>query len=84
MFVNNIMSYSASYTADSTFTSTYAPSDGTPSFVEINGTTLRISQKSTIPTSSYTGTVGEIRYDSDYLYVCVDNGSWKRIALSTW
>ena len=31
-----------------------------------------------------TGRKGEIRYDSDYLYICVATNTWKRTALSTW
>jgi len=29
-----------------------------------------------------TGIVGEIRVDSSYVYVCIANNSWKRVALS--
>ena len=31
-----------------------------------------------------TGTLGTITWDSDYLYVCIANNSWKRAALSAW
>lgn len=31
-----------------------------------------------------TGTEGEIAYDSNYLYVCVSNNTWKRTILATW
>lgn len=34
--------------------------------------------------SSATGVRGEVRVDSDYVYVCVANNTWKRSALSTW
>ena len=34
--------------------------------------------------ASDTGTVGEIRFTSDYIYVCVASNTWKRAALSTW
>lgn len=30
------------------------------------------------------GTVGEIQWDGDWIYVAVANNSWKRAALSTW
>ena len=33
--------------------------------------------------SSTTGNAGMIRYDSNYIYVCVGASSWKRAALST-
>ena len=31
-----------------------------------------------------TGQVGQIAYDSGYIYVCVATNSWKRAALATW
>jgi hypothetical protein len=31
-----------------------------------------------------TGTLGEIRYTADYIYVCVATDTWKRTAISTW
>ena len=31
-----------------------------------------------------TGTLGEIRYTADYIYVCVATDTWKRSAISTW
>ena len=34
------------------------------------------------PNSS--GIAGTIRYDSDFIYVCVANNSWKRSTLSAW
>lgn len=34
--------------------------------------------------SSSSGTTGEIRFDSDYIYVCVASGSWKRANLTIW
>jgi len=34
--------------------------------------------------ASDTGTVGEIRFTSDYIYVCVASNTWKRATLSTW
>lgn len=39
----------------------------------------------TAPTSATsTGTAGEIRYDSGYVYVCVATNTWKRAQLATW
>ena len=35
-------------------------------------------------TSSTIGETGEIRYDSDFIYVCVAPNTWKRSALLTW
>ncbi len=34
--------------------------------------------------ASSNGFRGEIRYDSNYIYVCVADNTWKRVALSTW
>lgn len=34
--------------------------------------------------SSANGYTGTIRWDSDYLYVCVANNTWKRITLNSW
>lgn len=30
------------------------------------------------------GTVGDIRYDSDYIYICTATNTWKRAAIATW
>lgn len=35
-------------------------------------------------TAGATGTAGEIRYDSDYIYICIGTDTWKRVAISTW
>jgi hypothetical protein len=37
----------------------------------------------TIGNSATAGTVGEIAWDSDYIYVCVSQDSWKRIELES-
>jgi hypothetical protein len=37
------------------------------------------------PTSGYAiGSVGDIAWDSDYIYICTATNTWKRLALSTW
>jgi hypothetical protein len=30
------------------------------------------------------GTAGMIRYDANYIYICVAANTWKRAAISTW
>ena len=47
---------------------------------------FKLSALSTTPPSSIsdTGTLGEIRITSTYIYVCVATNSWKRIQLTTW
>lgn len=79
------MATSASYTADSSFSSNYSPSDSTTSWVEIggDGTTFRIANARTPSSSSATGIVGEIIWDASYIYVCTAVNTWKRIALNT-
>jgi hypothetical protein len=78
------MSMSTSFTADSTFTSTYYPSDSTNSFMEVVGTTMRITDQRTPSSSTDTGIAGEICIDSNYIYYCISADTWKRSALSTW
>jgi hypothetical protein len=34
--------------------------------------------------STASGTIGEIRYDENYMYVCVAPNTWKRSPLTTW
>lgn len=34
--------------------------------------------------STATGTTGQIAFDTNYIYVCVANNTWKRASLSTW
>lgn len=44
-----------------------------------------IFESQTPPASaSATGTAGEIRWDSGYIYVCIATDTWVRAALSTW
>lgn len=35
-------------------------------------------------TSTSPGVAGDIRYDSDHIYICVGTNIWKRASLSTW
>lgn len=41
-----------------------------------------LSTKTAPVNSSATGTTKEIRFDSNYIYVCVGTNNWKRVALS--
>jgi hypothetical protein len=46
---------------------------------------MDIAALNTAPASaSAAGTLGEIRYTADYIYVCTATNTWKRTALSTW
>jgi len=35
-------------------------------------------------TSTAAGTAGDVRYDADYVYICVATNTWKRSPLQTW
>lgn len=56
--------------------------------IDVNGSTetdkLRITTSSAPSSASDTGTVGEIAWDTNYIYVCVGTDTWKRVAISTW
>jgi len=46
---------------------------------------MDISALNTAPASAgAAGTLGEIRYTADYIYVCTATNTWKRTAISTW
>ena len=46
---------------------------------------LSSSLSSNAPTTaSSNGTAGDIRYDADYVYICIATNTWKRAALTTW
>jgi len=50
-----------------------------------DNTTLTTASRSVFTgNSSSNGVPGSIQYDSDYIYVCVANNTWKRAALTTW
>lgn len=35
-------------------------------------------------TANSTGLVGQVSFDANYFYVCVNTNTWKRVALTTW
>ena len=46
---------------------------------------LKPSLSSDAPaTASSAGVVGDIRYDSSYVYICIATDTWKRAAIATW
>lgn len=47
-------------------------------------TGLTIRQSNTPASSSAVGASGEIRWDDQYLYICVAPNTWKRTYLTTW
>jgi len=52
--------------------------------LDINDNTIRIRTAGTPSSASDLGAQGEIRWDADYIYVCVAIDTWKRVAISTW
>jgi len=45
---------------------------------------LRVTGTTAPVTTSTTGIVGQIAFDTDYIYVCIGTNSWKRAQLNTW
>ncbi len=45
---------------------------------------LLINAAETPTSASATGTLGQLTWDTDYIYVCVSANTWKRTALTTW
>jgi hypothetical protein len=52
--------------------------------LDVNGNAVRIRTSSTPSSASDFGVAGEIRWDANYIYVCVATDTWKRVAISTW
>ena len=52
--------------------------------LDVNDNAIRISNSSTPSSSGALGAQGEIRWDSNYIYICVSTDTWKRVALSSW
>ncbi len=52
--------------------------------LDINDNAIRIRNSSTPSSASDFGVPGEIRWDANYIYVCVSIDTWKRMALSSW
>lgn len=51
----------------------------------INGTgKFFITTPETPASAAATGTVGQIAWDSNFIYVCTATNTWKRVALATW
>lgn len=46
---------------------------------------IMLNALNTAPSSATdTGTTGEVRITSDYIYVCTATNTWKRTPLTTW
>mgnify|MGYP003351067272 CR=1 FL=1 len=53
--------------------------------VNVDTFVANLSLSNSVPANSTSnGYTGTIRWDSDYVYICVANNTWKRASLSTW
>ena len=52
--------------------------------LDINDNAIRIRNDNTPSSASDFGHKGEIRWDANYVYVCVATDTWKRSPLSSW
>jgi hypothetical protein len=52
--------------------------------LDVNDDTIRIRTPGTPSSASDLGAQGEIRWDADYIYICVATDQWKRVAIGTW
>ena len=51
----------------------------------VEATQFKLSALNTAPSSAGdTGTLGEIRIDANYIYICTATNTWKRVAIATW
>tara|TARA_R100000234_G_C4987563_1_gene174027 strand:- start:527 stop:1453 length:927 start_codon:yes stop_codon:yes gene_type:complete len=52
--------------------------------LDISGSAIRLRNSSTPANASSPGSQGEIRWDANYIYICISTDTWKRVAISTW
>ena len=52
--------------------------------LDIASHSIRIQNPRTPISATAAGNTGEIRWDADYIYICVATNTWKRAALSSW
>jgi ABC-type lipoprotein export system ATPase subunit len=52
--------------------------------IHSEGSTFRLAQSRTPASSTATGNTGEICWDANYVYLCVNTNTWRRLAHSTW
>ena len=50
-------------------------------FLIVDGDTIRIIDQRTVATGTDAGYQGEICMDTDYIYVCIADNTWRRIPL---
>jgi hypothetical protein len=54
------------------------------SLVRFNVPSIVIGESKTPASAAAAGGVGEIAWDANFLYVCVNTNTWKRVAIATW
>jgi hypothetical protein len=52
--------------------------------LDISGSAMRLRNSSTPANAGSVGVQGEIRWDANYIYVCIATDTWKRVAIGTW
>ena len=52
--------------------------------LDISGSAIRLRNSSTPTNASSPGSQGEIRWDANYIYICISTDTWKRVAIATW
>ena len=52
--------------------------------LDINSDSMRLRNSNAPSSADDFGHQGEIRWDANYIYICVATDTWKRVALSTW
>ena len=70
--------YTTSITADE------GTADNTATVPAVTGIMTTLTATAAPLNSNSTGTKGEVRYDANYVYVCVDTNTWSRFARDTW
>jgi hypothetical protein len=65
------------------------PNDLTGEALQVSGAIIcdqfKLWGLNTAPaTASSSGTLGEIRIDANYIYICTATNTWKRVAIATW
>jgi hypothetical protein len=58
--------------------------NGNTSTLNMTVNAVTVTTSSTPASATATGTVGQIKWDANYIYVCVATNTWKRAALTTW
>jgi hypothetical protein len=52
--------------------------------IDVNSSSIKIRNSFTPASATDTGQAGTIAWDSSYIYVCVAQDTWKRVAIGTW